>query len=644
MSTRSCADALRPGLLARIIGTGVLVAALASTQVAYASRHSDGGSHEGTCRIEKEVNVPAKMRDGTVLYADVYRPLSSKKLPVILMRTQYGKSSAQMSPSRYRSPAWYAAHCYLVVIQDTRGTGASRGEFHEYAQDREDGYDTVQWAANLPGADGKVGMYGSSYDGATQWLAATAAPPALKAIVPSNTASDYYDGWTYEDGAFRLHFIENWMVVDLAWDAATSRGDWKTADRLTREFKSITRWMDYRPYIDFPPFRPAGRDIAPYFFDAIRHPAYDDYWRKFSIQSRYGRVKVPVLAFEGWYDTFLNGGLRNFAGMRKSGGSAAARRDQRIVIGPWDHIGWGRPGSVESPRLKAIGKVADSTINELTIKWFNHFLKGVSNGVDTGPRVDYFTLGENRWHTASAWPLPQTRYETWYLASGGHAASLFGDGVLMRSATATKRASQSAADTFLYEPWNPVPSVGGHSCCDWRRGAMGQFDQSQKEIRPDILIYTSARVTEPLEVTGPISVSLYASSSATDTDFTAELIDVYPDGTAVNLNNGVLDVRYRESLTDPTPIVPGKLYKYTIQIWPTSNLFAVGHRIRLEISSSDFPQFAPNPNTSDVFGTSARWRSAEQTIYHDAAHRSALVLPVIPPPAAASGSDHAPVR
>lgn len=624
-------------MAARLAGTGLFSVAIAAAGPAHAAGHPQR-AHEPTCRVEKEVNVPARMRDGTVLYADVYRPTSSKRLPVILMRTQYGKDSAQVGPSRYQTPAWYAAHCYIVVIQDTRGTGASKGEFYEYARDRDDGYDTVQWAATLPGSDGKVGMYGSSYVGATQWLAATASPPALRAIVPANTASDYYDGWTYEDGAFRLHFIENWMMVDLAWDAATSRGDWKTADRLTKEFKSITRWMSYRPYIDFPPFRPAGKDIAPYFFDAIRHPTYDGYWRKFSIQSRYDCVKVPVLAFGGWYDTFLNGGLRNFMGMRKSGGSAMARKDQRIVIGPWDHIGWGRPGSVESPRLEAIGEVADSSINELTIKWFDHFLKGVDNGVATGPRVDYFTMGENRWHTASAWPLPHTRYETWYLASGGHAASIFGDGVLMPG----RQGSQSPPDKFVYEPWDPVPSVGGHSCCDWRRGAMGQFDQSQKEIRPDILVYTSGQLTRPLTVTGPISVSLYASSSATDTDFTAELIDVYPDGSAVNLNNGILDVRFRDSLSEPTAIVPGQIYRYTIHVWPTSNLFAAGHRIRLEISSSDFPQFAPNPNTGDVFGTSTRWRSAEQVIYHDAAHPSAIVLPVIPAAVAGMGKDHAP--
>jgi putative CocE/NonD family hydrolase len=627
----------RPGMLRRVADTVLLIVAIAAAGLARADGHPPG-AHQPACRVEREENVPARMRDGTILYADVYRPVSSERFPVILMRTQYGKDSAQVNPSRYQPPAWYAAHCYIVVIQDTRGTGASKGEFYEYARDRDDGYDTVQWAATLPGSDGRVGMYGSSYVGATQWLAATASPPALKAIVPTNTASDYYDGWTYEDGAFRLHFIENWMVVDLAWDAATSRGDWKTADRLTEEFKSITRWMSYRPYIDFPPFRAAGKDIAPYFFDAIRHPTYDEYWRRFSIQSRYDRVKVPVLAFEGWYDTFLNGGLKNFTGMQRSGGSAIARKNQRIVIGPWDHIGWGRAGSVESPRLRAIGEVADSSINELTIKWFDHFLKGVTNGVATGPQVDYFTLGENRWHTSSAWPLPQTRYETWYLASGGHAASIFGDGVL----TTGRQGSQSLPDRFVYQPWDPVPSVGGHSCCDWRRGAMGQFDQSQKEVRPDILVYTSGKLSRPLTVTGPISLSLYASSSATDTDFTAELIDVYPDGTAVNLNNGILDVRYRDSLSNPTPIIPGKIYRYTIHIWPTSNLFAAGHRIRVEISSSDFPQFAPNPNTGDIFGTSTRWHSAEQLVYHDAEHPSAIVLPVIPAAVAGMGKDHAP--
>jgi uncharacterized protein len=620
----------------RVLSALLCYAALVSSATETMAAPWPSSERHGPCAVTKQANVPAKMRDGTVLYADAYQPATNEPVPVILMRTQYGKDGAQVQPSRFESPNWFASHCYIVVIQDIRGQYASKGTFDEY-RDRDDGYDSVEWAARLPGSNGKVGMYGSSYVGATQWLAATSSPPSLKAIVPSNTASDFYDGWTYEDGAFRLAFIEPWMMAELVLSAAENRGDAKLAGELKQNYKAIAQWMQFRPYNAFPPFHPESKEIAPYFFDAIRHPTRDSYWDELSIEKRYAKVMVPVLAFEGWYDAFLIGGLKNFVGMQSEGGSELARTNQRIVIGPWEHIGWGRPESVVSPRLKALGPVANSPVNELTIAWFDHFLKGKNNGVATGPRVDYFEMGENRWHVAKTWPLPETKFVSWYLGSGGHGASVMGDGTLSR-----ENPTVALKDEFLYMPWNPVPSVGGHSCCSWTSGAQGQFDQSPIEQRSDVLVYSSAVLTEPIEVTGPVSVTLYASSSAPDTDFTAKLVDVYPDGTAANLNNGIQSVRFRDSLRNPTPIKPGEVYKYTVNIWPTSNLFQPGHRIRLEVSSSDYPQFAPNPNTGEAFGASDRWVSAKQTILHDPEHPSAVILPVIPPGSSGQGALGAP--
>lgn len=600
---------------------------------------------EGPCRVTKETNVPARMRDGVVLYADVYRPVTKDPVPVILMRTQYNKEAAQVEPSRFQTPAWFASHCYIVVIQDIRGQYASKGTFYEYAHDRDDGYDSVQWAAHLPGADGKVGMYGSSYVGATQWLAATATPPALKTIVPSNTASDYYDGWTYEDGAFRLAFIEGWMMETIVHSAALNRGDVKLAAALHDDYKDLAKWMHFTPYDRFTPFHPGDPAVAPYFFDSIRHSTDDAYWKQFSIQSRYNKVDLPVLAFDGWYDAFIHGALRNFEGMRHGGETEQARTDQRIVIGPWEHVAWGRPSSPVSPRLKAIGPVANSPVNELTLAWFDHFLKGEDNGIATGPRVDYFEMGENKWHTAADWPIPGTQYQQWYFASGGHGASVMGDGTLSEMAPGENQSpapAAAASDAFVYDPSDPVPSIGGHSCCSWLTGPQGQFDQSAIEQRSDILVYTSAPLKEPLDVTGPITVTLYAKSTAPDTDFTAKLVDVCPDGTAINLANGIQDARFRDSLSHPTLIHPGEIYKYTIHVWPTSNLFLPGHKIRVEISSSDFPQFAPNPNTGAPFGVSARWQKATQTILHDREHPSSITLPVIPENVSGPGADRAP--
>jgi len=647
------------GAIRALLALGTLLALL-GPGAAWAAWPSDDG--RGPCVVSKQSNVEARMRDGVVLRADVYRPDSKTPVPVILMRTQYGKEAAQVQPARFKTPEWYASHCYIVVVQDIRGQGASDGDFYEYAHDRNDGYDTVEWAARLPGANGRVGMYGSSYVGATQWLAATAAPPSLKAIVPSNTASDYYDGWTYEDGAFRLAFIESWMTDTIATTAAINRKDAQTLAGLKMAAKESAEWLRFTPYSLLPTLQPNSQVVAPYFFDAIKHSTDDAYWQAFSIQTRYHQVAVPVLAFEGWYDAFVNGALRNFNGVREQGATELARDNQRIVIGPWEHLGWGRPDSPVSPRLKAIGPVADSPVNELTIAWFDHFLKGEDNGVGGAPRVDYFVMGENKWHVAMGWPLPSTDYQNWYLASGGHANSVMGDGVLSSAppqqargeavahptteggATIAGAATEAPSDQFTYDPANPVPSVGGHSCCAWTSGPQGQFDQSAIEQRPDILVFSSAPLEQAMEVTGPVTVILYARSTAPDTDFTAKLMDVFPDGTALNLSNGIQRASFRESLSDPTPIRPGEVYRYRINVWPTSNLFGKGHRIRLEISSSDYPQFAPNPNTGDRFGASRVWTAAVQTILHDTDHPSSVILPVIPPGVGGVGIDRAPVR
>jgi putative CocE/NonD family hydrolase len=299
----------------------------------------------GECAVDKQTDVPATMRDGTVLRADVYRPQTADPAPVVLMRTQYGKAAAQIQPSSYQTPDWFASHCYLVVVQDIRGLGKSDGTFVEFANDMQDGYDTVEWAAGLPGSNGKVGMYGSSYVGATQWLAAVATPPHLTTIVPANTSSDYYDGWTYEGGAFRIGFVEPWAMGTIGLEAAQHRNDTATAAELIVATKNYTLWLNHLPYKDFPPMHPESPTVAPWFFDWISNSTRDDYWKQWSIRERYQNVHVPVLDIEGWYDAFLAGGVENFTGMIAQGGTPDARQQQRLVIGPWDHVGWGRPTS-----------------------------------------------------------------------------------------------------------------------------------------------------------------------------------------------------------------------------------------------------------------------------------------------------------
>ena len=561
------------------------------------------------------------MRDGTVLRADVYRPHTDDPVPVILMRTQYGKSDAQAG-SRYQPPDWFASHCYLVVIQDVRGQGTSGGTFSEFTHDMEDGYDSVEWAAALPGSNGKVGMYGSSYVGATQWLAADAAPPHLVTIVPANTASDYYDGWTYEGGEFRLAFVQPW-AIGLATSAAQNRNDQAAVAQLKAAGAEPTRWMEFRPFKDLPPMQPQNPAVAPWYFDWIRHSTRDDFWRQFSIRDRYASVKVPVLHFEGWYDAFLAGGTENFAGMVAHGGTELARDNQRLVVGPWDHVNWGRPDSSPAPLLKDIGAVGDSPINDLMLAWFDHFLKGQQNDVAGKPRVDYFVMGANTWKSATSWPLPQTKWTTFYLVGAWRIRRPQGT-------TRIHRARRSAAGHLHLRPRIPgaEPRRSLLLRCAVRTAGTVRPVARRAAIRCAGLQQRAARTRHRGDgpgdraTLGPIHLCGYR--------FHRKVTAVKPDGAVINLNNGILRTAFRDSLSDPTPTTPGRPYEYQIHIWPTSYEFRTGDRIRLEISSSDYPQFAPNPNTGAPFGADAATQTATQTILHDGEHPSAVTLPVIP--------------
>lgn len=580
----------------------------------------------GPCQVSKETDVPATMRDGTVLRSDVYHPQTTDPVPVILMRTQYGKSSAQVDPQRYQSPEWFASHCYLVVIQDVRGQGNSSGSFSEFTPDMNDGYDSVEWAAALPGSTGKVGMYGSSYVGATQWLAATQRPPHLTTIIPANTASDYYDGWTYEGGEFRIGFVEPWAMETIATTAAKNRGDQATVDELTAAGRDMSRWLDYRQYQTFPPMQPDNPAVAPWYFDWINHSTRDDYWKTISVRDKYSDIDVPVLDIEGWYDAFLQGGLENFTGMVARGASPSTRRNQHVVIGPWDHLSWGRPGSNGSALLKAAGPGGNSPINDLMLTWFDHYLKGESNDIGDSPRVDYFVMGSNTWKSAPAWPLPNTEFTTYYLSGNGTFPTRRG------TMTTTAPTQSQEADSYLYDPNTPTPSIGGHSCCAAASGPQDPFDQTPNEQRSDILLYDSSAFTQSTEMTGPITVDLYAQSSASDTDFAAKIDVVKPTGEKINLNSGIIRAQLRNSLEQPEPLNPNQINKYSIEVWPTSYELSPGDLIRVEISSADYPQFAANPNTGLPPGSSDATESASQQIYHDPQHPSAVILPIITNP------------
>ncbi|MFI0480942.1 CocE/NonD family hydrolase [Actinomadura sp. 9N215] len=602
------------------LAVGAAVIVLGGTVSAPGAGAADVRSAPSRCEYTVQKDVPATMRDGTVLRSNVFTPKGEEDFPVILIRLPYNKDGAE--GFFYGDPALYAQNCYIVVSQDVRGQYQSDGTFYPYQAEAEDGYDTVEWAAKLPHSNGKVGMYGFSYPGLTQWLPATLTPPHLVTIVPAYTSSDIYDGWTYEGGALYQSFTQDWPLSFLARGAIRRLPDGaKLAAEMTQASRQLfSKWYWHLPLDEFPPLYPKDERVAPYWYDWVDHPSDDSYWKRWSIRTKYPKVTVPSLNFGGWSDIFLNGTVENFAGMRAQGGSPTARQGTKMLIGPWTHGGAGRrTGAVD------FGPDAVVSVSGIHLRWFDRWLKGERNGTDTDPAVKIFVMGANKWRTADSWPIPGTQNTTYYLHSNGDANTLTGGGTL----SAAQPATGETPDRYRYDPENPVPSFGGRFQSSVPGGPQ---DQRVVEQRRDVLVYSTPPLAKDTEVTGPISVTLYASSSARDTDWTAKLTDVQPDGSSMLIRDGIQRARYRTSLERPSLIRPGKVYEYTIKLWPTSNLFKAGHRIRLEISSSNFPMFDRNPNTGGEFGADDETRVASQTVLHDAEHPSSITLPIVPQP------------
>ena len=577
---------------------------------------------ELTIVVEKNVAVP--MRDGIVLRADVYRPAAAGTYPVLLQRTPYNKNLNIIS-TMLLDVMRAASEGYVVVIQDSRGRYASEGEFYTFRDDILDGYDTVEWCAVQSWSNGNVGMYGASYVGATQWLATIAQPPHLKAIFPLITASHYHEGWAYQGGAFALGFNESWTMTSLAPDTLQRlmRTQPEAGERLAALMQGVDdmcQWFRHLPLKDFPFFQ----DAAPYFYDWLAHPDDDDYWAQWNIEKHYNKIRIPACNLGGWYDIFLGGTIRNYSGMREHGATPEARQGQRLIIGPWQHA-W-PPNNVVGEVNYGLSSTALAVdIDGLQLKWFDYWLKGKQNGVLEEPPVRLFVMGENRWRSENEWPLARTQYTKYYLHSDGKANSLHGDGSL-----SPQPPRSEPADVYVSDPRNPVPTKGGGLCCWPAELPGGAHDQRAIEARPDVLVYTTAVLEREVEVTGPVTLTLFAATSAVDTDFTGKLVDVHPDGFARNLTDGILRARYRESRTQGTLLKPGEVYAYTIDLWATSNVFKAGHRIRLEIASSNFPRFDRNPQTGEQSREATRVDPALQQVFHDDRRPSHVVLPIIP--------------
>jgi uncharacterized protein len=557
--------------------------------------------------VTVERGVPVKMRDGVTLRADIYRPKAEGKFPLLLTRTPYDKNGTVDFCLKA------AARGYVVVAQDVRGRYASEGDWYPFKYESQDGYDTVEWAAALPYSNGKVGMFGGSYVGATQYLAAIAKPPHLAGICPDVTASNYHDGWIYQGGAFEQWFDESWTTGLAA----------NTINRRVDVGVDTIKWTPTLPLLSYPVFEtPSAAGPAPYFTDWLAHPNYDDYWKQWSIEDHYAQIQVPVLSLGAWYDIFLGGTLRNYARLKSEAGTEAARRGQRLMIYVGGHAG----GSTEK-KVGAVdfGDKLPFDLEEVTLRWYDSLLKGIVNGLDHEKSIKIFVMGKNDWREEDDWPLERAKATRYYLRSTKPANGLEGGGTLSTAAPAEEK-----PDQYVYDPNDAVPTIGGPLCCQPLPTGIGPQDQRPAETRGDVLVFSSQVFTQNTEVTGPISLDLYVSSSAVDTDFTGKVVDVWPNGFAQNLTEGILRLRYRNSPERPELGNPGEIYHITVDLWATSNVFLPGHKLRLEVSSSNFPRFDRNLNTGEDQARGTHMIKATNVIYHDKSRPSALVLPILP--------------
>jgi putative CocE/NonD family hydrolase len=552
-------------------------------------------AHAGVLRgngLIKIMHVRIPMRDGVQLAANLFRPTEPARVPAILVRTPYGKGE-DITP-HYQA---FVNHGYAIVVEDVRGRYESDGVFKPLEQEGKDGSDTIDWIARQAWSDGKVGMMGGSYLGIVQWKAALQNNPHLKAIFPVVSGDDdYRDRFYSRGGAMKIGNRLNWMSDNLR----------------TPMFKP-----DFNLFIWHLPLRTA--DVAAtgqtsdMYQDAINHPAFDTFWKSISTRERLGKIKVPVFAAGGWYDNFVDSDLEAYMTLRKNSNV------NRILIGPWPHN--------MSYKFQTVDYGKDSAIplRTLQMEWFDQWLKAKDTPLLSKPPVRVFLMGANRWIEEREWPVARARLTPFFLASRKSSNTLDGTGTL-----GPRPARAEAPDTYVYDPRNPVPTRGGAVCCNPKVFPWGPMDQRPVERRRDVLVYSTAPLKRDLEVVGQIRVVLYASTSARDTDFTAKLVDVLPDGEARNLTDGILRLRYRDSIETPQLAQPGHVYKLTIEAGATANLFQKGHRIRLEISSSNFPRFDRNPNTGGPLAEETRLLKASQTIYHDRLRPSCVLLPVVP--------------
>jgi putative CocE/NonD family hydrolase len=553
--------------------------------------------------------VPCRMSDGVVLYADHYYPPQAGPQPTLLMRQPYGRDIA--STVVYAHPVWFARHGYNVVIQDVRGRGDSEGEFYPFRNEARDGAETIAALRRRPESNGKIGMYGFSYQGITQLLAAAEAPEGLLCIAPAMTAHDLYNGWFYHHGALRLASTLGWGLQMLKADARRLQLR-EASDRLERAWADLPAQYLETPYAAHPALQAEG--LPTYVRDWIEQDAPGDYWAAMDISRKLADIRVPALHLSGWYDTYLTGSIDGFLAMRDSAGSPEAREQQYLVAGPWVHIPWGdRIGT------HYLGTEANLDTDALHLRWFNHWLKG-TNEFANEPRIRHFALNfaesNGQWHNADDWPTAPTH--VLHLHSDGRANSSKGDGSL----TFAPPAADEPPDIFIYDPEVPVAAPGGLA------SVACPSNQATIELGNNVLVFTTVALVAPLHIFGSPQVELHCSSSSASADLVAKLICVRPNGEAIFITIGI--ARSNALFQDYSADTP-HLWQFTFA--PTSCIFAKGDRMRLEIASSAYPLYDRNPSTAVAprLADSWNWQRSTQTLYHDATRPSCIRFHVVAP-------------
>ena len=589
---------------------------------------------ESGVEVLVERSLMAPMRDGITLSTDIYRPKGvDGGLPTILLRTVYGKNSAFEYDPLLQA---LVQRGYVVAIQDIRGRFESEGRYRVAQGRRNDGYDTVSWISEQSWSNKKVGTAGCSYLGETQVVLAAARHPNHLVAMPMSAASGYYTAgraWTaFDGGVFELGQTAGWFAgsgssIYYRPPSWVDRGEWfrSAGARLFRQdpkidFDSYLKLISTLPTVDI-----LQRSKLPpsEFRSFISNLPDSEYFRELDFVQDSDHFDVPALFRDSWYDYGPAESLKLFKLFQKNAGNDRARNNQFIIINPTTHCGY--TGASEQT-IVGERDLGDARLDYLDIqlRWYDHWLKGIDNGILEMPKVQYYLMGANEWRNTLSWPHPDTQYQKWYLSSHGQVNSRYGDGTLSLSSIAGE-----PSDQFVYDPATPVPSLGGHTCCTGSDTEAGGYDQSEIEMRHDVLVYTSEALETGIEVTGSLKVVLQVSSSAVDTDFTAKLVDVYPDGRAFNIQEGALRMRYREGLDKVVLMNPGDIYTAHLDLHVTSNYFGPGHRIRLEVSSSNFPRWDRNLNTGGNNFDETQWQIATNKVHHTSQHLSYLVLPVI---------------